>query len=248
MSEWARMRIWGPAAVAVAAAFLWGLAVGFYQVFPYEPIRHVKNLIEGDRQPAERPMATNPTAETVALADRDLPPVPADVVMAGDSITAGGRWAELFPGVSILNRGVGGDMVTGLDKRVDEILAHRPKLVVVMIGVNDILSGNTARQVLPVYDAILTKLRAGGAQVIVQPVLCGTRCSDAQRAELAATNKALPALAARHGARFLDLRPDFDDANGVVRSELTWDGLHFTGAGYRAWQRRLAPSIAETVR
>ncbi|WP_343517856.1 GDSL-type esterase/lipase family protein [Sphingomonas sp.] len=248
MSEWARMRIWGPAAVAVAAAFLWGLAVGFYHVFPYEPIRQLKNLVEGDRKPAERPMVTNPAAETVALGDRDLPAVAADVVMAGDSITAGGRWGELFPGMSILNRGVGGDMVTGLAKRTDEILAHRPRVVVVMIGVNDLLSGNTARQILPVYGSLLAKLRAGGAQVIVQPVLCGTRCSDEQRVELAATNRALPALAARHGARFLDLRPDFDDAKGVVRGELTWDGLHFTGAGYRAWQRRLAPAIAEALR
>ena len=245
---WARTRLVGPVAVAIAAAFLWELAVGFYQVFPYEPIRQVKNLIEGDRKPADRPMATNAAAEAVAMADRSLPPVSADVVMVGDSITAGGRWDELFPGVSILNRGVGGDMVTGLDKRTDEILAHRPKLVVVLIGVNDILSGNTAKQVLPVYDSLLAKLRAGGTQVIVQPVLCGTRCSDAQRAELAATNRVLPALAARHGARFLDLRPDFDDAKGVVRSELTWDGLHFTGAGYRAWQRRLAPAIAEAMR
>lgn len=248
MSEWARTRIWGPAAAAAAAAFLWGLAVGFYQVFPYEPIRHLKNLIEGDRPPVERPMATNPAAETVATGDRLLPPVAAEVVMAGDSITAGGRWPELFPGVSILNRGVGGDMVTGLARRTDEILAHRPKLVVVLIGVNDILSANTAQQIVPVYESIVARLVRGGAKVIVHPILCGTRCSDEQRAELVKVNAALPALAARHQARFLDLRPRFDDARGVVRPELTWDGLHFTGEGYRAWHGMLAPIVAEAVR
>src|SRR5262245_42569936 len=62
----------------------------------------------------------------------------ADVIMLGDSITEKIDWRELFPGVSILNRGIGGDTSAGVLKRLDEVIARHPKIVFLMVGVNDL--------------------------------------------------------------------------------------------------------------
>jgi lysophospholipase L1-like esterase len=83
------------------------------------------------------------------------------MVLIGDSITDCGRRDQFAPygdgyvrlfidlvtaqfpdrAVSFINRGIGGDRVTGLRARWDEdVLAHRPDWVSVMIGINDLHS------------------------------------------------------------------------------------------------------------
>ena len=228
-------------ALLVLAAFLWGTAVGFYQVFPYEPLRALKNRIEGD-VPKQRTLFINPNAFIVADADRILAG-DADIVMLGDSVTAGGRWHEMFPEARIVNRGVGGDTVTGLLRRAPRIAAMRPRQVFVLIGINDILSGNRPEEILPRYDRAIGILRSGGAQVYVQPTLaCGARCDEGQRARQLAFNAGLPAIAARHGAVWLDLNGSMA-AGGRMKPQYTWDGVHLTGAGYAAWRDALKPLI-----
>ncbi|MES2339690.1 MAG: GDSL-type esterase/lipase family protein [Pseudomonadota bacterium] len=234
-------------ALLALAMFAWGLATGFYHVFPYEPIRALKNRAEGDDPNAPRPVWTNPDAFTVADADLILD-TPADVVMLGDSVTAGGRWHEMFPDVRIVNRGVGGDTVTGVLRRAPRIAAMRPKAVFVMIGINDVVSGNSAQVVLDRYAAAIRILRRSGAQVYVQSVLaCGARCDDEQRARVAAIDAALPALAARYGAAWIDLNTRLGDGK-TLRPGMSWDGIHLTGAGYAAWRDALRPAVAKYAR
>ena len=225
-----------------AAAFAWGAAMGAYQVFPYELIRQAKNRIDGDDGGA-RSFFTNPDAFAAADADLILD-TRADVVMLGDSVTAGGRWQELFPGADIVNRGVGGDTLTGIVRRAPRIAGMRPRQVFVMIGINDIVSGNLPEEVLPLYDRAVQLLRSGGAQVFVQPSLaCGARCTDAQRERQRRINAALPGIAARHGAVWIDLNRTMA-AGGRLRPDYTWDGIHLTGAGYAAWREALQPFVA----
>lgn len=235
-----RIRL-GLIAALVLAAFLWGAAAGFYHVFPYEALRGIKNRAEGD-PPEKRVLFTNPDAFIVADADLILDGT-ADVVMLGDSVTAGGRWQEMFPEARIVNRGVGGDTVTGLLRRAPRIAAMRPRQVFVLAGINDILSGNRPEEILPRYDKAIAILRSSGAQVYVQPTLaCGVRCNDEQRARQQAFNAALPAIAARHGAVWLDLNVSMA-GGGRMKPEYTWDGVHLTGAGYAAWRNVLRPLI-----
>ena len=59
-----------------------------------------------------------------------------DVVFLGDSITEGGAWDELFPGVPVRNRGIGGDTTSGVLDRLDQITRGRPAKVFLKIGTN----------------------------------------------------------------------------------------------------------------
>lgn len=236
-------------AVAIFGAFAWGIAVGFYRAFPYEPLRILKNQVEGDVPPKIRPMATNPYAVTVAAVDQTAGGT-ADVVMVGDSITAGGRWHEWFPQHRIINRGIGGDIIWGVRQRVPEILSRKPQAIFLMIGINDVLMRNTNDQVLPLYEDVVAKLVGPGRTVYVQSVLdCGGRCDDEQRAQVAPLNAGIAKIAARYGAVFIDLNATMGGARGMPAT-YSWDGVHLTAKGYAQWRDEitsLMPALVKAI-
>jgi len=48
-------------------------------------------------------------------------------------------------------------------------------------------------------------------------------------------------LAAKRGAVFIDLWPSFVGTDRSLRKDLTGDGTHLNGAGYRVWVDILRP-------
>ncbi|MFC5497628.1 GDSL-type esterase/lipase family protein [Caenimonas terrae] len=170
----------------------------------------------------------------------------AEVVMVGDSLTDGAEWAELFPGRSIANRGIDGDTVDGVLARLDTILALRPRLAFIMLGINDFADGKReVDAVFADYRNLVARLQQAGVQVVVQSTL---PCNEAkgQWKSCAALNGRIAALDARLATlasarvRFVDLRPLLAP-QGQLMTEYTIDGIHLNGEGYRRWQRAIAP-------
>ena len=62
-----------------------------------------------------------------------------NIVMLGNSLTERGFWAEYFQGKRVLNRGIGGDCISGMINRVQPIVDGRPKAIFIMGGANDLL-------------------------------------------------------------------------------------------------------------
>jgi len=54
---------------------------------------------------------------------------PGDIAFLGDSLTAGGNWDELFPGLPIRNRGINADTTVGALQRLDGITRGQPKAI-----------------------------------------------------------------------------------------------------------------------
>jgi lysophospholipase L1-like esterase len=91
----------------------------------------------------------------------------AAVVMLGDSITEyGGDWSELLA-IPTLNRGIAGDTTEDMLLRLDEVIERKPRIVAVMIGVNELRSGVPVDLVAARIEKMLTKLKAD----YVQPVM-----------------------------------------------------------------------------
>jgi acyl-CoA thioesterase I len=114
------------------------------------------------------------------------------IVCIGDSVTAGWlehgvldqdaaypallrkRLANLFPMamINVINAGLGGENVTGAAERLErDVLGHRPHLVTLCLGLNDMRQGKEA---LPEFEAGLTALvervqAAGGDVVLITP-------------------------------------------------------------------------------
>ncbi|GAA4983884.1 hypothetical protein GCM10023205_62250 [Yinghuangia aomiensis] len=183
-----------------------------------------------------------------------LPPPPGQVVFFGDSITEGGLWHEWFPGLPLVNRGIGGNTVDDLIARVDTAIAD-PAAVFVLVGTNDLDTSSVMELVFPrgpllTVDEIAARMRilvaairerAPQAPLFVQSVMP----RQAELAEmLGKLNTHYRHIAQGSGATYLDLWPALADESGGLRPDYTLDNLHLTGLGYAAWVEVLAPHVA----
>ncbi|WP_436789654.1 DUF459 domain-containing protein [Yinghuangia sp. YIM S10712] len=182
-------------------------------------------------------------------------PLPDQVVFLGDSITEGGLWHEWFPGLPVLNRGIGGNTVDDVLARLDTTLVN-PAAVFLLVGTNDLDTGTgmeqflargprrTAEETAERMRHLVAAIREGAPEtaLFVQSVM-------PRQAELADMLRTLNAeyrrIAKDAAGTYIDLWPALADATGQLRPEYTLDNLHLTGAGYAAWVGQLRPYIAE---
>lgn len=184
------------------------------------------------------------------------PPAPAErrVVFLGDSITD--RWdlARAFPGRPYVNRGIGGQVTAQMVLRFHaDVVALRPAAVVILAGINDltdVLQEETDNGIEANWQAMAEMARAHGIAVVfasVMPVNNYTAnardmLKDRDPARIAALNRWLRGWCAEQGYGFADYAAAVTDARGLLRADLTQDGLHPDAAGYA----RMAP-VAEAA-
>jgi GDSL-like lipase/acylhydrolase family protein len=158
----------------------------------------------------------------------------ADVVMLGDSNTEFGEWHELLPQAAILNRGISGDTSAGIKARIAEIARHRPKLVFLLVGVNDLAGGADPAEVKNNIASIISSL---GTRTVLLDVLYTT--NQALNEKIAVLNSKLHGLAVEH----LDLNTEIAP-NQILLPQYTRDGVHLSGAGYLVWRDKIRALLA----
>jgi lysophospholipase L1-like esterase len=165
-----------------------------------------------------------------------------DIVFLGNSITFWGGWGELLHMSHIRNRGIPGDNTFGVLERLDEIIDGQPAKVFVLIGINDIARNFPDSVILRNYARIIDRLKTGSPQtkMYVQTILpvnssFGKLKNHYQHERIKSVNAQLKTLAARAGITLIDLYPHFTDANGQLKAELTFDGVHLQKPGYDIW-------------
>lgn len=167
-----------------------------------------------------------------------------DVVFLGDSITAGGEWNELFPAAVTRNRGIGGDTTTGVLARLQQVTTGKPAAVFLMIGTNDLTHGPQDRAMsYRQYREIVTTLQSGSPapRIYLQSIL--PRAAQ-YRDEVEAFNTQIQALARELDVAYVDLYPEFLQADGSIDDAFSNDELHLNGPGYQKWQTVLKPLLA----
>ena len=183
-------------------------------------------------------------------------PVPARgtervVVTLGDSLTAGLGVAadEAWPALiesrlrregyayRVVNAGVSGDTTAGGLRRVDWVLRSRPEVAVVALGANDGLRGLATDAMESNLVAIVERLRAGGARVLVAgmqvPPNYGAAYSRAFRG-------VFPDVARRTGSPLVPFLLDGVAADPRLNQP---DGIHPNAAGHRAIAEHLWPHL-----
>jgi lysophospholipase L1-like esterase len=168
-----------------------------------------------------------------------LPIAPDDVVFLGDSITEGGAWEELFPGIRVRNRGIGGDTADGLLRRLEQVTEGQPAKLFLMIGTNDLFRGDSEAEIVADIEEILEQVRdeSPDTELYVQSVLPR---AAAYRERVEGLNARLAEVAGEIGVGWVDLYPVFlDSESGAIRAELSNDALHLLGPGYILWRDQI---------
>jgi len=187
-------------------------------------------------------------------ANRILPaPGPGDsrVVFMGDSITDAWpqpRFGAFFPGKPYIGRGISGQTTPQMLIRFrPDVVALKPKAVVILAGTNDI-AGNTGPMTDEQIEGNLASMAelatANGIRVIFSSILpvseyhvrpgdtAPPQTTRRPMARITAINAWMRDYAAAHGHVYLDYVPATTDAKGLLRAELSEDDLHPNAAGY----------------
>jgi lysophospholipase L1-like esterase len=199
------------------------------------------------------------------------------IVFFGDSITERGMldpygyinvfaeiMSQLRPDLKLqlIDRGVGGNTVADLLDRVDAgVIAEKPAIVVVYIGINDLWQGEDEPALMTPLDVFkhrLTKLTdhisAGGAKIVLcTPTLIGeskigTNTLDRKLDEMCGS---IRQIASEKGYALCDLRKGFVDylsshnPNNVDRGILTLDRVHLSDTGNLLVAKLLLESMGQ---
>jgi lysophospholipase L1-like esterase len=175
-------------------------------------------------------------------------------VLAGDSLSLWFPSEMLPPGVTWLNQGISGETSAGLLQRLSLFDRTHPETVLVMIGINDLLRGVSEETVLANQREIIRHLKNvhPDAKIVIQSILphagnhfaertsaLSTRLAAVSNRSIRALNEQLATIAKEEGVEYLDLYPDFSDAEGDLQPALSTDGLHLSSQGYWVWASRL---------
>ena len=201
-------------------------------------------------------------------ADKELPPsAPGDVrvVFMGDSITEGwgmkatatepGR-GEFFPGKPYINRGISGQTTPQMLVRFrQDVIALKPKVVVLLAGTNDIAE-NTGKETLEEIGNNIASMsdlaRANGIRVVLCSVLPASEFHWHMGLEPAPKIKALNAwikeYAAKNGLVYVDYYASMANDEGGLKAELSPDGVHPNKAGYDLMAPLAEAGIAEALK
>jgi lysophospholipase L1-like esterase len=161
-------------------------------------------------------------------------------VFLGDSLTEYGSWNELV-GCRAVNRGIAGDEILGVQSRLPSILATRPARIFLMIGLNDVLRGDSPETISKRYGELVDSIKPGNVEVYLQSIL-PTRKGEFGQA-IVEVNRRIAKLADGRRVHYLDLYGYFQDADGLLDERYTMDGTHLNGAGYLLWRERLQAEL-----
>jgi lysophospholipase L1-like esterase len=185
------------------------------------------------------------------------PPAPKEnrVVFIGDSITDYWKLADYFPGKPYINRGIDGQTTPQMLVRFrQDVIALDPKVLVVLAGTNDIagVTGPARNEDIEANYASMAELaRMHHIRVLFASLLPAHNYTPEAKESFAlrprerilALNTWLKDYCAKNGLVYLDYFSALIDGQGMLRSDLSDDGLHPNAAGYK----RMAPLADKAI-
>jgi len=180
------------------------------------------------------------------------------VVFMGDSITDawGRRGGKFWPDRPYVNRGISGQTTPQMLIRFrPDVIELGAKVVVILAGTNDI-AGNTGPMTLEQIQGNLQSMaelaRANGIKVVMASVMpvCDYHRPQTERrppAKILALNQWIKAYCQKNQLVYLDYYSAMLDEAGMLKKEITGDGLHPNDAGYAIMEPLAEKAIATVL-
>lgn len=162
--------------------------------------------------------------------ERDQPSVQGGVCLLGSSnIRLWATLADDFPGMNVVNRGVGAARLAELAAFAPRLVAgSKPRVIVVSAGTNDIGSGATAAEVCEAFERLVANVRrdlpdARIAFVAISPSIKRWDQADRQREANEAIRTFVESGRGGQGLRFIDANAAFLGPDGRPAPECFLD-------------------------
>src|SRR5262245_25245198 len=190
----------------------------------------------------------------------------ARVVFMGDSITDSWddpKFGGFFPGKPYIDRGISGQTTPQMLIRFrPDVIALHPKVVVILAGTND-LAGNTGLMTLEAIEDNLISMcelaRANHIEVVLASILPVSdydlrdgkpivRTVQRPPDKILALNAWMKKYAAENKLVYLDYHSAMMDEKGLLKDELSEDGLHPNVKGYAIMAPLAEQAIAKALK
>ncbi|HBG78259.1 MAG TPA: GDSL family lipase [Phycisphaerales bacterium] len=181
-----------------------------------------------------------------------------DLIMLGDSITQGWEqsgkqvWDKYYAPRNALNIGFSGDRTQNVIWRLQngEIENIKPKLAVIMIGINNSGDEYTAEQIADGIKTVVCQLRTKlpETKVLILAIFpLGESKISPQITKNHNASKLASKIADNKTIFYLDINKKFLNKKGVLTKEVMPDLLHPNEKGYQIWAEAVEPTIAKLM-
>jgi lysophospholipase L1-like esterase len=168
------------------------------------------------------------------------------IVFLGNSITEGGKdWNEKFGVVGISNRGISGDSTDGVIARLNEIIHFSPRAIFLLIGINDIYNDlipstdYVANNILKIIKLINHKIPE--TKIFLQTILPVEK--KIYKEKIIEVNGKIKTFVSQSKFEIIDLYSVFVNKEGIMKKELSYDGVHLNDKGYSVWVDHIKPTV-----
>ena len=179
------------------------------------------------------------------------------VLFMGNSITEG--WAsympEMFDNQTYINRGIGGQTTPQMLLRFrQDVIAHQPKVVVILAGTNDI-AGNTPLKDLETVAGHLFSMAELARQHDIKVILCSVvpaaeypwRKGKRPDVKIPQLNKMIQDYCNENKIHYLDYFSAMTDGNGGLIESYGYDGVHPDEDGYKVMTKLVEKALDQLL-
>lgn len=215
----------------VAAAFLLVQTEGFGAI---------KNALKMGTKPAYSRDFTQ-YYETRKSIFEAMPNDTNEIIFLGNSITNYCDWGELLGMPNIKNRGINGDDIPGVMKRLDEILESKPQKIFLLIGTNDLWRQRPVEQIVIDYETVVEEIRRKSpeTQLYLQSILPTHQNPNRNNLDIMKINESISQIAQKNSLTYIDLFGLYKTPSNELNMAYSIDGLHLNGQGYLLWREVL---------
>jgi lysophospholipase L1-like esterase len=232
-------------------AYGYGLVTVQYRIYPFSILKHIKDMVIADEMACapkgtDKKLKAGKKKHLAYYNDRksffEVNGTTSDIVMIGDSITDGAEWNELFPKLSIVNRGISGDTTQGVLDRMGSIYSTNAKKAFIMIGVNDLGHHIPVEDIFQNYQQIVFKLKQRSITPYIQSTLLTGNKHAHHNKDIVKLNVKLKKLCEAECITYIDLNEALSE-NGKLKDAFSADDIHLNGKAYSVWKYSIKPYI-----
>ena len=185
--------------------------------------------------------------------NQSLKPMKNAVVLMGDSITE--FWKtnspDFFANYPLIDRGISGQTTSQMVVRFEQdVIALKPKAVVILAGINDIGENTGPITLEAVFDNIEIMVKKAKAHKI-KPILCSILPANKfwwnakiyPADKVIALNKMIKAYALKNKITYVDYYTVMVDADKGLQYQYGEDGVHPNPTGYKIMERLLLKAL-----